>query len=141
MYRMELPTALRATLLCAPCWVPGLRLAPLCARPRAMARQLRALGRALYGVSAFAPVCAARAGAPLGVGSLRAFSNGAEEPPANGSHAALCAAHSACSPKTCVVRLLQAPLRRRWEIFARRWSAGCRVRARSAGRAQTQIAV
>lgn len=48
-----------------------------------MARQLQALGRALYGVRA--PEFAARVGAPLGFGSTRAFSSAVEGPPATGA--------------------------------------------------------
>ena len=52
-----------------------------------MARQLRALGRALCAVSVSAPAFAVRAGAPLGLGSMRAFSAAGVDPPVDGTSA------------------------------------------------------
>ena len=51
----------------------------------AMARQLCALGRALSAVRLSAPGCVARAGTPLGLGSMRAFSAAGEDPPTDGT--------------------------------------------------------
>ena len=91
----------------------------------AMARQLCALGRALSAVSLSAPGCVARAGAPLGLGSMRAFSAAGADPPADGACLQLRPQRAALTRA-----FLQAPLGRRWEAFAKRSSADCRVRSR-----------
>jgi hypothetical protein len=96
-----------------------------------MARQLQALGRALYGMRAATPEFA-RVGAPLGFVSTRAFSSAVEGPPANGAPCTRLRLGIQRSALIASLALPQTPQRRRAQIFARRWSAGFRVRARGA---------